>query len=319
MILLVLNPSNILIAGSGSFPPTGTLIVLNISDSMVGFISLKSGRMTAMVPIDKGPHKIAVSSDGKTAVITNHDFGEKGTSLTVIDIFRQKIEKRIDLKEYGQLRSIVYLPNENSVLLSTEGDHSLMKVDVESGKVIRSIKIGNMWITRAVDVSSDGARAYVSQLGSGTFSIIDLNRFELLKIIDIGGATEGFDISPDDKEIWVAVRAKDKINIVDSEKLKVVGAVNSGNFPVRVKFTIDGKHVVVSNALSGDISIIDTSTREEIHRLKLHTSSIDSKILTLWNSNISMGKNPKPYRYTNTSRWNILICIYIECCCDSGN
>jgi len=73
-----------------------------------------------------------------------------------------------------------------------------------------------------------------------------------------------------------------------------VGSVNTGNFPVRLKFTVDGKHVVVSNAKSGDISIINTSTRKEIHRLKLAPSSIDSKILTLWNSNLSMGVNPKP-------------------------
>ena len=294
MILLILNPVSVLNAGSESFPPTGTLVVLNISDSMLGFISLKSGRMSAMLPIDKGPHKIAVSPDGKTAVITNHDFGEKETSLTVIDIFKQKVVKRIDLKKYGQPRSIVYLPNENSVLLSIEGDHSLLKVNVKRGKVIRSMKIGNNWVTRSVGVSSDGARAYVTQLGWATFSIVDLNRFDLLKIIDIGSATDGFDISPDDKEIWVAVRANNIINIVDSEKLKVVGAVNSGNFPVRLKFTVDGTRVVVSNAKSGDISIINTSTRKEIHRLKLDPSSIDSKILRLWNSNLSMGENPKP-------------------------
>ncbi len=89
MILLILNPISILNDGSENFPPTGTLVVLNISDSMLGFISLKSGRMSAMLPIDKGPHKIAVSPDGKTAVITNHVFCEMDTSLTVIDIFKQ--------------------------------------------------------------------------------------------------------------------------------------------------------------------------------------------------------------------------------------
>ena len=294
MILLTLSSINVPIVQAGDYPPTGTLLVLNISDSNVAFISLKSGKMTAMLPIDKGPHKMAVSPDGKKAVISNHDFDKKGISLSVIDILSQKIEKRIDLKEYGRPHSVVYLPNENSVLLSVEGDHSILKVEVQSGRVVKTAKIGNMWVARAVDVSSDGTRAYVSQVGWGTLSIVDLNNFELQKIIYIDSATEGFDISPDDKEIWVTIRARDKINIVGSEQLKIMGSLKTGTMPVRLKFTVDGKHALVSNALSGDISIINTSSRKEIHRLKLNTDSMDSKYISLSNSNYSMGENPKP-------------------------
>ena len=62
----MLNCIHVPNAEAGDFPPSGTLIVLNISDSIMGFISLKLGRTTAMLPIEKGPREMAISPVGNS-------------------------------------------------------------------------------------------------------------------------------------------------------------------------------------------------------------------------------------------------------------
>ena len=63
-----------------------TLIVANKSDATVSLVNLLDGEVAATVPTGQGPHEVAVSFDGTTAVVT--DYGTRdapGSTLTVID------------------------------------------------------------------------------------------------------------------------------------------------------------------------------------------------------------------------------------------
>ncbi len=57
-------------AGAAGSP--GTLLVLNKSDNTVSLVDLASKKSVATIPTGNGPHEVAVSPDGRLAVVCNY-------------------------------------------------------------------------------------------------------------------------------------------------------------------------------------------------------------------------------------------------------
>src|SRR5690606_6904998 len=62
----------------------GELLVGNKSDDTVWRLSLEDGRRLAEIASAPGPHEIAVSPDGRTAIVTGYGHREPGNALTVV-------------------------------------------------------------------------------------------------------------------------------------------------------------------------------------------------------------------------------------------
>ena len=69
----------------------GTLPVLNTSDNTVSLVDLASKKSIATIPTGSGSHEVAVSAEGRTAVVCNYGSQlSPGSTLTVIDILARK-------------------------------------------------------------------------------------------------------------------------------------------------------------------------------------------------------------------------------------
>ena len=65
----------------------GTLLIANKTDNTADLVDVDSGASVATLPTGSGPHEVAVSRDGRTAVISNYGHrGKPGSTLTVIDV-----------------------------------------------------------------------------------------------------------------------------------------------------------------------------------------------------------------------------------------
>ena len=246
----------------------GTLLVLNKSDNTVSLLDLASKKSVATIPTGAGPHEVAVSPDGRTAVVCN--YGSQlgpGSTLTVIDVAGRKVARTIDLQQYRRPHGIAWLRG-NEVAVTTEGSKTLLIVDVVAGNV-----------TAAIDTDQNGShmvalapkhdRAFVANIGSGSVSVIDLKQKKRIANIPSGTGTEGIAISPDQREVWATNRGGDTVSVIDVASSRIVATVDSKSFPIRAKFTDDGKHVLVSNAQSGDVAVFDAAARREVRRIKM--------------------------------------------------
>ena len=253
---------------------SGTLLVLNKSDNTVSLIDLASRKVVATVPTGVGPHEVAVSPDGKTAVIANYGAQTPGNSLTVINIPSKQAVRTIDLGQYRRPHGIVWLKG-NEIALTSEANKALLIVDINSGKVSAN-SITEQNVSHMVVVSPKHNRAFVANIGSGSVTVIDLKT--MTKVVDLqtGAGAEGIDISPDQKEVWVSNRAANTVSIIETASSKVAATVESKDFPIRVKFTPDGKHVLVSNARSGDVAIFDAASRKEVRRVSMEVKANES-------------------------------------------
>lgn len=261
----------IVLASAASAKDSGTLLVLNKSDNTVSLIDLATRKTVAVVPTGIGPHEVAVSPDGKTAVIANYGAQTPGSSLTIIDVPGKKALKTIDLGEYRRPHGIVWL-KDKQVVVTAEGNKALLVVDLNTGKISNAV-VTNQNVSHMVVVSPKHGRAFVANIGSGSVTVIDLKTNERITDIQTGAGAEGIDISPNEKEVWVTNRAANTVSVIDADSLKVTATLPSKDFPIRVKFAPGGKHVLVSNARSGDLAIFDAGTKAEIKRVSMEVKA----------------------------------------------
>ncbi|MEE8061680.1 MAG: hypothetical protein V3T16_07605, partial [Gemmatimonadales bacterium] len=86
-VILVLALTMCSTAAAAQTAGTGTLVVANMADNTATVIDLESETVLATLPTGPAPHEIAVTADGRYAVITNYGVrGGPGNSLTVIDL-----------------------------------------------------------------------------------------------------------------------------------------------------------------------------------------------------------------------------------------
>lgn len=252
--------------------PTGTLLVLNKSDDTVSFIDLATQEVKLTLPTGDGPHEVAVSDDGRTAVIANYgDSAKPGNSLSVIDVPAKKMLRTIDLGTYSRPHGIVWLQGDE-VAVTVEASKALLIVGVNEGKVKHAIATDQVG-SHMVAISPKHRRAFTANIGSGSTTVVDLATHKRITDVATGRGAEGIAVAPDGSEVWVTNRDANTVSIVDPATLKITATLEPGETPIRVKFTPDGTRALISNAKSGDVAVFDTVTKKQVIRIPMQAGA----------------------------------------------
>lgn len=257
-----------LVGGLAVAAPSGTLLVLNKSDDTVSLLDLATQEIKATLPTGDGPHEVAVSPDGKTAVVSNYgDTQNPGKTLTVIDVPGKKVVRTIDLGSYSRPHGIAWLQGDD-VAVTVEASKALLVVSTTEGKVKHAIATDQVG-SHMVAVSPKHRRAFTANIGSGSTTVVDLTSHKRITDVATGKGAEGIAVAPDGSEVWVTNRDANTISIVDPATLKITSTLEPGEVPIRVKFTPDGTRALISNARSGDVAVFDTVTKQLVGRVPM--------------------------------------------------
>lgn len=256
-------PDGAVVSAARQEPGTGTLVVLNKAANTAALVDLATGEVYATLPTGAGPHEVAVSADGRTAVVADYGGQTPGNTLTVLDLEGRKVVKTIDLGEHRRPHGIVWLPGGNRVAVTSEASESLLLVDVEAGRVVSALPTGQS-LSHMVAITPDGKRAFTANIRSGSITALDLEEDATLRSVPTGAGAEGIDVTPDGTEVWVTNRDANTVTVLDASTLETKATIPSATVPIRVKITPDGKHALVSNAMSGELRIFDVAGRQEV-------------------------------------------------------
>ena len=241
-----------------------TLIVGNKREHTVSFIDLKTGDEIRRVTTGKAPHEVAVSPDGSTAVIVSYrDRDYMGSSLHVFDIATGEKLRVVEMDGYTAPHGLKWIGEGRTVAVTTEGSKHLVIANVDSGKVEAAIPT-NQKGSHMVVLSPDQDRAYVANIQSGSFSVIDLESQKRLKNVKAGKGTEAITMTPDGSELWVGNNNSRNIIVFDPLDFKKLATIETKGVPIRVEISPDGKHAAVSEADLNAVTIIDVKTREVV-------------------------------------------------------
>jgi YVTN family beta-propeller protein len=273
--------------GASGLASADTLVVGNKAEATASIIDLASRRVIMTVPTGKGPHELAVSPNGRLALVADYGAAEDGSTLTLIDLPTVTVLKTIDLGQYRRPHGLLWLDNRRA-LVTSEASKNLVEVDVEEGKVVRALAT-RQETSHMVAVTPDGSRAFVANIKSGSMTAFDLKTGKKLRDVKTGEGAEGIAVTPDGREVWVTNREKDTVSVIDAKTLKVLATLKSPEFPIRAKATPDGKHMLVSNAKSGDLAVFSVADRKLERRIRFDVATVDSNDRML-----NFGTSPAP-------------------------
>lgn len=246
-----------------SIKTKGKLYVVNKASRSITVFDLEKGEEIKELSIAIEPHEATVVTNPNSIVVTNYGTIEaKGKSISVIDAEKNTMTRTIDLGNKGASpHGIITLQKPNKVgVVSDDGNH-LTVVNVETGIVEKQIatqqKVSHLLVKHPLKPI-----VYVTNIGSGSVSVIDIESNKVVQIIPCGKSAEGIAITKEGSEIWVSNLKENYVSVINTSTNKETARLETGKEPLRVKFSIDGKYGLVSNASEGTISVFDTQSKK---------------------------------------------------------
>lgn len=246
-----------------------TLIVGNKNEDTVSFIDLASGDERFRVETGRAPHEIAISPDGETAVVVSYRApGFTGNSLHVFDIASGAQKAEISLGPSKAPHGLKWIPDTDQVIVTTELSEDVVIVDIPARAIVERIKTRQRG-SHMVALAPGGATGYVSNIGSGSFTVLDLKRAQKLRDIRVGDGAEAIAVSPDGAEIWVGANVDARVTVFSAATLSRARSRDVDGVPIRIEISPDGRHAAVSLADRQRVDILDTENLETVASVDL--------------------------------------------------
>src|SRR5262249_30349888 len=125
---------------------------------------------------------------------------------------------------------------------------------------LRALSLGLLGVMLGSIQAEAKPFAYVTNLGSGTVSVIDTATNTVVATVPVGFAPRGVAITPDGTHAYVVNTNSDTVSVIATATNTVVATVPVGSFPFWVAITPDGTHAYVTNLFSNTVSVIATAT-----------------------------------------------------------
>src|SRR5437016_6481489 len=102
--------------------------------------------------------------------------------------------------------------------------------------------------------------AYVSNEKSNTVSVIDTDKWQVVRTIKVGQRPRGIAITRDQRYVLVAVGDDDTIQMIDTKSNEITDTLPSGPDPEFFVQDAAGKRLYVANENDNTVTVIDIET-----------------------------------------------------------
>jgi YVTN family beta-propeller protein len=193
--------------------------------STVSIIQLPGGDVVRRVDVPGAVHHVAVSPDGRFAVVThpNED------SITSIDLESFSVVATV---KTGSVPNYSTFSRDNRRLyVSSAGDDKVAVVETADWKVSRWIPVGKS--PEHLVLSADGTMLFVNNVDDGTVSVVSLRSGYKTETFSVGAGLHGIDLSDDGGTLFVAATDDQKVVAMDSDG-KVFNSIRTDALPYHV-------------------------------------------------------------------------------------
>jgi DNA-binding beta-propeller fold protein YncE len=236
-------------------------------------------RLLQTLKVGRQPSGIAISRDGKFALVANRD----SKSISVLKIGKDNVTVSDTIATEESIGAIAISPDGRRAIATKTANHKITLVDISETQQVTVDR--DLWVGLFpwnVTISPDGSVALVNNIGNAgqsdgsakTVSVIDLTaKVPFVKAhLNVGDAPEGVAFSPrgDFAAITILQGSYDAplsawfknevgratLLSVAKNGVQVVNSVDVGAFPEGIAFAENGKHIYVGNYRSNSISIL---------------------------------------------------------------
>ena len=256
---------------------TGTVIVANMGDNTATLLDVASRRVVATLPTGNGAHEVAVSHDGRWAVVSNYGVrGAPGSSLTVIDVPAAIVARTIDLGDFTRPHGSAFLPGDSLFVVTSEASKAIVVVDFKDGTVAGSIPT-NHPASHMLALTADGTRIYTTNVADGTVSEVDVPGRKFVREFNVAPAVEGIAVTPNGDQVWVGSNQAKTTTVLDARVNGPVRTISGFGMPYRLAITPDSRTVVITDPPNAVVRIVDRATGTDRATVRIPAEGVTDK------------------------------------------
>lgn len=255
-------------------PDDAFLLVTNngYADQYVSVIDVAKAKEVSKIPMqeswlglafDRGGDRLFVSGGG-TDEIKIYSFAEgKARHERTL-----KVKSEEDQEDYFVAGLAVHGP---MLLACALRQNKLVVFDLRSEQAPTYIDVGEYPYTVVIEETSQ--RAYVSNWGGKSISVVDLDRQQEVAKIEVGDHPNAMVLSPGGERLFVTSANSNELSILDtaSGRLSQVldlspypGAPASGSTPNGMTLSADGNTLYLVSADNNSVSVVDVSGQAKV-------------------------------------------------------
>lgn len=230
------------------------------------------------------PHEILVR--GQVAVVSLYGrWGDPGNALALIDTKTRKLVANIALGEGTMPHGLIPTANPNQVVVTAEGKNKIFLVDIAKRAVVDTITTTQGGVHLGT-FDSKRNRVYLSNISTGTISVVSLTPFKLIRHVKTGDEPEGIAYHAASDTIWVTHRKDNTLKVLAAEDFAVKHSLTTGKFPIRISFDPTGSFAFVSLFQDSKLQVFGTAPVRKVRDVSLFAgSSWTSRAWKSWQSN----------------------------------
>ena len=277
--------------------PTGTLVVSNMNDHSATLVDAATGRVHATLPTGEGPHEVAVSHDGRWALVSNYGVrGKPGSSITVIDVPRAAVARTIAIAGFERPHGMVFLPGDSIVAVTAEAGKAVLLVSVRDGRVTDTLPTNGRG-SHMVALTARGDRAFTANIPDHSVSVIDLAGRDSTRLIPVGRLPEGIAVTPDGRQLWVGSNRDSTVMVVDVQRGVAVDTLRGFGMPYRIAISPDARLAVISDPVKAEVRVVTVADRKARFTVSIPA---DSLVAT---AEVPGSPSPEGVAISRDSRW----------------
>ena len=249
----------------------GLLVVANQQGASATILDAATLNTIATVPVGQGPHEVAISTDGRWAVVTNYGLqAAAGNTLSVIDLAAEtpSVVRTIDLGQYQRPHGAAFVRSGTKLLVTSETSQRLLLIDFVSGRIDTAMAT-NARGSHMVTVQRDGRRAWTSNILDGTVTEYDTDARTTKRTFAVAPNVEGISATPGGVQVWVGSNTGKTVTVVNGADAKILGTIKGFGLPYRVGVSRTGRAAFVSDPGTNRIWVYDIGTRRELAQIDL--------------------------------------------------
>lgn len=250
---------------------SGMLVVANQQGASATVVNATTMRTIATLPVGNGPHEVAVSPDGRWAVVSIYgDRTAPGNTLSVIDLGAPMpvVSRTIDLGQFTRPHGVAFVLGGAKLAVTSEATQRLVIVDFASGRVDTALAT-NARGSHMVAVRRDGRRAWTANIQDGNVTEFDLDLRRTVRSYPAAAMDEGIATTPGGSQVWVGSNTDHTVTILDAITTNKLATLDGFGFPYRIGISRSGRVAVVNDPVSNRIWIYEVPSRKRLAEIDL--------------------------------------------------
>lgn len=195
--------------------------------SFLSRINLESKKIDAVFPVGSVPKVVKITPNNKYILVSNWC----SYTVTVISVASGKTVKSIKIGRYP--RGIAITDDSQYAYVAEMGGSNIHRIDLSDFSQ-KLLPVGSN--PRAVVLSPDGTKMYITMNVSGKVQAWDLINNKTIKSVKTGEAARSLDISSDGSALFVVNFNSDTVSKVRTADMKVLQTIKVCNEPIGVTY-----------------------------------------------------------------------------------